>query len=111
MPMTSEQMAVTVAVAIAGTVITRFLPYVVFSEGRPVPQTVRYLGQVLPAAVFGLLVVYCLRNVDVLGGSHGIPEAVSLAVAAALYPWRRDMLVPMAGATACYMVLIRVLGA
>lgn len=111
MPMTSEQMAITVAVAIVGTVITRFLPYAVFSEGRPVPQTVRYLGQVLPAAVFGLLVVYCLKGVDLAGGTHGIPEAVSLAVAAVLYAWRHDMLVPMAGATACYMVLIRLLGA
>lgn len=111
MPMTGEQMAITVVVAIVGTVTTRFLPYALFSEERPVPRTVRYLGQVLPAAVFGLLVVYCLKGVDVTVGTHGIPEAVSLAVVAALYAWRRDMLVPMAGGTVCYMVLVRLLGA
>lgn len=109
MKMTSTQMVVTVAVAVAGTVATRFLPYLLFSEGRPVPETVRYLGHVLPPAVFGLLVVYCLRNVSLAAWPFGIPEVVSLAVVAALYAWRRDMLVPMVGGTAVYMLLIRLL--
>lgn len=109
--MTSTQMLVTVALAVAGTVATRFLPYAVFSEGRPIPATVRYLGRVLPPTVFALLVVYCLRNVSLTSGTFGIPEAVSLAVVVALYARRRDMLVPMVGGTVCYMVLIRLLGA
>ena len=68
-----------------------------------------YLGKVLPPAVFGLLVVYCLRNVNFFAGTHGIPEMVSLSVVLLLYLWRKNMLVPMAGGTICYMVLIRVL--
>lgn len=107
--MTSAQMVVTVAIAVAGTVATRFLPYLLFKEGRPVPATVQYLGYVLPPAVFGLLVVYCLRNVSFVGGTFGVPELVSLAVVAILYAWRRDMLVPMVGGTAAYMLLIRLM--
>jgi branched-subunit amino acid transport protein AzlD len=107
--MTTTQMVITIAVVILGTVLTRFLPYLVFSEGREIPSSVRYLGVVLAPAVFGLLVVYCLRNVDFTGGTFGIPEIISIIVVILLYIWKKGMLIPMAGGTACYMILIRVL--
>lgn len=107
--MTDTQMIITVALAVAGTVATRFLPYLLFSEGRPVPAVVEYLGHALPPAVFGLLVVYCLRNVTFTSGTFGIPELVSLAVVVAVYAWRRDLMSPMVAGTAAYMLLIRVM--
>ena len=107
--MTNTPMIITVALAVAGTVATRFLPYVLFSEGKPVPSVVQYLGHALPPAVFGLLVVYCLRNVAFTSGNFGLPELISLAAVAALYTWRRDMLAPMVVGTAVYMLLIRVM--
>ncbi len=107
--MTAMQQVITILVVVAATVMTRFLPYLIFSEKRPVSDTVRYLGKVLAPAVFGLLVVYCLKNVSFTGGTFGIPEIISLMVVILLYRWKRDMLVPMAGGTICYMVLIRVL--
>ena len=107
--MTWQQQLITIRVVILGTVATRFTPYLVFSETRPIPPVIKYLGKVLAPAVFGLLVVYCLRNVSVTGGSHGVPELVSLLVVTGLYVWKRDMLVPMAGGTLCYMVLIHLI--
>ena len=107
--MTSTQQLIPIGVVVLGTVLTRFLPYLVFREGKKIPPVVDYLGKVLPPAVFGLLVVYCLRNVNFFAGTHGIPEMVSLSVVLLLYLWRKNMLVPMAGGTICYMVLIRVL--
>lgn len=107
--MTWQQQLITILVVILGTVATRFTPYLVFSETRPIPPVIKYLGKVLAPAVFGLLVVYCLRNVSVAGGSHGVPELVSLLVVTGLYVWKRDMLVPMAGGTLCYMVLIHLM--
>lgn len=107
--MTWQQQLVTILVVILGTVATRFTPYLVFSETRPIPPVVRYLGKVLAPAVFGLLVVYCLRNVSVTGGSHGVPELVSLSVVTGLYVWKRDMLIPMVGGTLCYMVLVHLM--
>lgn len=107
--MTWQQQLITILVVILGTVATRFTPYLVFSETRPIPPVIKYLGKVLAPAVFGLLVVYCLRNVSVTGGSHGVPELVSLMVVTGLYVWKRDMLVPMAGGTLCYMVLIHLI--
>ncbi len=92
---------------ILGTMTTRFLPFIVFPAGKPVPKYVKYLGKVLPAAVFGLLVVYCLKDVSVFSGSHGIPELISIAVVALLHIWKRQMLLSIAGGTVCYMLLVQ----
>ncbi len=105
--MTLPQQILTVAAVVAGTMLTRFLPFLVFPSGRPTPKYVRYLGRVLPAAVFGMLVVYCLKDVSVFSGSHGLPEAVSIAVVVALHLWKRQMLLSIAGGTVCYMLLVQ----
>ena len=68
---------------------------------------VAYLGRVLPPAMMGLLVVYCLRSVDLLSGSHGLPEAIAVAGIAALHLWKRNVLLSIAGGTAVYMLLVQ----
>ena len=78
--MTLTQQVVTIAIVVLGTMLTRFLPFLLFPAGRPTPKYIQYLGKVLPAAVFGLLIIYCLRNVNLLAGSHGIPELISILV-------------------------------
>ena len=72
--MTQAQEIMTIAICVAGTMATRFLPFLIFREGRPVPPYVRYLGKALPSAIFAMLVVYCLKNVDFASGAHGLPE-------------------------------------
>lgn len=105
--MTAAQIAATILIAAAATILTRFLPYVLFPEGRKIPEFIHYLGKFLPPAVFGFLVVYCLRSTDFAGPQHGLPEIIAIAVTAALYFWRHGMVVPMLGGTACYMFLVQ----
>ena len=105
--MTLLQQAITIAVCALATMLTRFLPFLLFSERRPTPKYVTYLGRALPAAIFAMLVVYCLRNVGVFTGSHGLPEAMAIAVTAALHLWKRQMLLSIAGGTLCYMLLVQ----
>ena len=105
--MTLVQQILTIATVVVGTMLTRFLPFWAFSSGKPTPRYVRYLGHVLPGAVFGLLVVYCLRGVNVLAGSHGLPEGIAIAVVVALHLWKRQMLLSIAGGTVCYMLLVQ----
>ena len=105
--MTLTQQIITIGMVILGTALTRFLPFLVFPAGKPTPKYIQYLGKVLPSAVFGLLVVYCLRNVNVLTGTHGLPEAISVAVVAGLHLWKKQMLLPIAGGTVCYMLLVQ----
>ena len=92
---------------VLGTALTRFLPFLLFPAGKPTPKYIRYLGKVLPPAVFGLLVVYSLKDVNLFAGSHGVPEAISVALVAALHLWKRNMLLSIAGGTICYMALVQ----
>ena len=105
--MTLTQQLVTIGMVILGTVLTRFIPFLVFPAGKPTPKYIQYLGKVLPAAVFGLLVAYCLRNVNLFAGSHGIPEFLAILVVVILHLWKRQMLLSIAGGTVCYMLLIQ----
>ena len=105
--MTLTQQMITIAMVVLGTGITRFLPFLVFPAGKPTPKYIRYLGKVLPPAIFGLLVVYSLRNVDILSGSHGIPELLAVLLVIGLHVWKRQMLLSIAGGTVCYMVLVQ----
>ena len=105
--MSNIQFILTIAVCAAATMLTRFLPFLVFgSRGGKVPEVVEYLGHVLPAAIFGMLIVYCLKSVTPFAGSRGIPEALAIAVTIALHKWKHQTLVSIAGGTVCYVLLV-----
>lgn len=105
--MTLTEQIVTIAVIVLATMLTRFIPFLLFPAGKPTPRSIQYLGKVLPAAVFGLLVVYCLKDVRLFAGSHGIPELISIALVIGLHLWKKQMLVSIAGGTICYMLLVQ----
>ncbi len=105
--MTLTQQIITVAMVVLGTAVTRFLPFLIFPAGKPTPKYIKYLGRVLPPAVFGLLVIYCLKNVSVFTGSHGVPELISIILVIVLHVWKRQMLLSIAGGTVCYMLLVQ----
>ena len=108
MSMTTPQCIFTIAVCTAATMLTRFLPFLIFSSKKQQPPgIVRYLGRVLPAAIFGMLIVYCLKGVCLSAGSHGIPEAIAIAVTIALHQWKHQTLVSIAGGTLCYVLLVQ----
>ena len=91
-----------------GTQITRWLPFWLFPESKQPPKLVEYLGHVLPAAMMGLLVVYCLKGVQWTAAPHGAPELIAIAAVAALHRWRGNVLLSIAGGTVLYMVLVQV---
>lgn len=105
--MTLMQQIITIAMCVLGTMLTRFLPFLIFRPDRPTPRYVQYLGSVLPLAVFAMLVVYCLRNVEVLQGSHGLPEFIAILITIGLHMWRKQMLISIAGGTISYMLLVQ----
>lgn len=107
--MTLAQQIITISMVILATVITRFLPFIVFPAGKETPKFIKYLGKVLSAAVFGLLVIYCLKNVSIMEGSHGIPELIAIICVVALHLWKRQMLLSIAGGTVIYMLLVQLI--
>ena len=107
MTLTTTQALVIAGAVTLGTIITRFLPFLLFPDNKPIPKVVEYLGRTLPAAMMGLLVVYSLRNTDILSGSHGLPEAIAVTVTAGLHLWRRSTLLSILAGTAVYMLLVQ----
>ena len=105
--MTLPQQAITILLCALGTMLTRFLPFLVFSPKRPTPKYIQYLGKALPGAIFAMLVVYCLRNVTPLSGSHALPELIAIAVTVGLHLWKRQTLLSIAGGTVVYMLLVQ----
>ena len=98
--------ALLVAVAALVTMGLRFLPFVIF-QGRETPKFIAYLGKVLPFAIMGMLVVYCLRNISFAAAPFGIPEVISVALVVALHIWKKNTLLSIIGGTVCYMVLVQ----
>lgn len=113
--MTMTEQLLTIAVVVCATVLTRFAPFLLFSSRsasksggkRQTPAFIQYLGRVLPAAVFGMLVVYCLKQVPILTAPHGLPELIALAAVVGLHLWKKQMLLSIAGGTVLYMVLLQ----
>lgn len=105
--MSFKHQLITVGVIILATVIMRFLPFVLFPDNKPTPKFIHYLGTVLPAAVFGLLIIYALKNVSIFEGSHGIPELICIVITAAVHLWKKQMLLSISAGTVCYMLLVQ----
>lgn len=107
--MTILQQIITIGLCMLGTMATRFLPFIVFSEKRETPAFIQYIGKFLPSAVFGMLVVYCLRNVDITQAAYGLPELISILATVGIHLWKRQMLLSIAAGTACYMLLLHLI--
>lgn len=97
----------TIAIAALVTVTLRFLPFLIFGENRKTPAMIAYLGQVLPFAIMGMLVVYCLKDISFAVSPFGIPEVVGCIVVAGLHIWKRNTLLSIGGGTLVYMLLVQ----
>ncbi len=106
--MTSPGYSLLLIAVMAGvTALIRFLPFLVFRRGTPGP--VLFLGNVLPCAIMGMLVVYCLKNISLAGADHGLPEILAVTAVALLHKWRHNTLLSIAAGTALYMILVQII--
>lgn len=118
--MSLTQQIITVAAAVVATMLTRFIPFLLFRPGRPTPRYILYLGKVLPASVFALLVVYCLKNIELPTLLQGkefsmigflkqdtIAQLIGVLSTTIVHAWRKNLMWSIAAGTLCYMILIR----
>ena len=89
------------------TMLTRFLPFLLLGGGKETPPVVSYLGKVLPYAIMGMLVVYCLKSISFLSAPYGLPEILGVASVVGLHVWKRNTLLSIAGGTVFYMILVQ----
>ena len=99
--------AALVAVMALVTLGLRFLPFLIFGEKRQTPKLISYMGKVLPYAIMGMLVVYCLKGASPLEYPYALPELIGCTTVVLLHLWKRNTLLSIAGGTVCYMLLIQ----
>lgn len=105
--MSDSRFAAMIAVIALVTAALRFLPFWIFGENQKTPPLIAYLGQVLPYAIMGMLVVYCLKGITFTASPFGIPELIGCAVVAGLHIWKRNTLLSIGAGTLCYMLLVQ----
>lgn len=96
-----------IAVMSLVTIALRFLPFLIFGENRKTPEIITYLGKVLPYAIMGMLVVYCLKGISFAAAPFGLPELLACAAVVLLHLWKRNTLLSIGGGTVCYMLLVQ----
>lgn len=101
--------ALLIAVVAAVTIVLRFLPFVIFGRGKKTPAYITYLSSVLPYAIMGMLVIYCLRNISIVTAPHGMPEFLAAAVVIGLHIWKRNTLLSIIAGTVIYMLLVQII--
>ena len=104
--MTMHDILMIVVIALV-TMSTRFLPFLIFRENQKTPKLITYLGQVLPFAIMGMLVIYCMKDVSFLSEPFGIPEILSCILVALLHLWKRNSLLSIGVGTVFYMLLVQ----
>lgn len=104
--MTLAEEIITIAICAAGTMLTRFLPFIIFRKGDA-PKFIRFLGNALPGAVFAMLVVYCLKGISFAAATTALPELISAAAVVLIHLWKRKMLLSISVGTVLYMVLVQ----
>ncbi len=107
MYLTPMQTIMIILAVTAGTMITRFTPFLLFPETKEPPEIIGYLGKVLPPAMMGLLVVYCLKGVSITDAPHGVPELIAITSIIVLHKWKRNVLLSIGSGTAIYMLLVQ----
>ena len=104
----TTQSVITIAVIAVTILATRALPFLLFPANRETTKLIVYLGKVLPSAIIGMLIVYCLKGVSVFAGSHGLPEAIAIICVAAVHHWKHNLILSIGGGTVLYMFLVQV---
>ena len=105
--MNNTHAILTIAVSTLVTAALRFLPFLIFGENRKTPPLITYLGQILPYAIMGMLVIYCLKDVKLLSAPFGLPEVIGCATVAGLHVWKRNTLLSIGAGTVVYMLLVQ----
>lgn len=104
---TTPQLIIFFCLVSLGTVLTRALPFLLFPEKKKIPKFIKYLADVLPFTIIGMLVVYCLKDISFNQAPHAIPEIISISVIIILHLWKKNTLLSIGSGTLLYMILVQ----
>lgn len=105
--LSTKELLLLIAIIAITTFMTRALPFLIFPEGKKIPVIIEYLGNVLPYAIIGMLVVYALKDTTFLSYPYGLPELIAIVLVVVVHKWRHNLLLSIAGGTVFYMFLVQ----
>ena len=103
-----RSLLIVAAVALT-TIGLRAAPFALFPAHKKTPELILYLGRVLPPAIMGALIVYCLKDTAVTSFPYGLPELAALLTVIFLHLRKRNTLLSIGAGTVVYMLLVRFL--
>lgn len=106
MALSTSQAVIVILVAAVCTFATRLFPFALFGGKKEVPEFVKYLGDILPVAIIGVLIVYCLKDFTAGNVKVIVPQLIAAAATAGIHLWKRNTLLSIAVGTIGYMLLI-----
>lgn len=106
--MIDKYIIMVIAVMAVVTMLLRFLPFILFDHGEQLPGWISYLGKVLPPAVMSMLLVYCLRNVNLVEGNGRFSALICVGVAILLHNWKRNTFLSIGVSTLLYMIMMQI---
>ena len=105
--MSNTYLILSILIIATVTAALRFIPFLVFSTGKQTPRIVTFLGKFLPYAIMAMLVVYCLKTVNLLTFPFGLPELIGVLAVVVLHVLKRNTLLSITVGTVCYMLLVQ----
>jgi len=109
MILTTTEVFFTIITIALATFLTRLIPFILFPANKSIPGYIEYLGNVLPFAIIGMLIVYCLKSVSLINYPYGIPELIAITFIVFVHKWKHNLLLSIGGGTILYMVLVQII--
>jgi len=105
--LSTSQSIIMILVIAFGTLITRALPFILFPDNKEVPGYIKYLGDVIPFAAIGMLIIYCLKGVSLFNAPYGLPEAAAISAVILIHLWKNNTFLSIGAGTLIYMLLVQ----
>ena len=104
--MSITEHVITIGICVLATMLTRFLPFIIFRNNQSTPKYINYLGKALPGAIFAMLVIYCLKEINVLKYPYGLYEFTAIIITIGLHLIKRNMFISILGGTLSYIIMV-----
>ncbi len=105
--MNNTEILITALMIVIATAFLRFLPFIIINKSLSESKYIKFLGNMLPYSMIALLVIYCLKDINIIKFPHAIPELISIAVIVVLHIIKRNVLISIAAGTIIYMFLVQ----
>ncbi len=105
--MDGKKLFISIIIMSLVTFSTRAMPFLLFGRGDKPAPIILFLGKYLPPALISVIIIYCYKDIDLMGAQHGIPELLAAAVTVGLHLKFNNTMLSIFAGTIFYMLMLR----